>query len=78
MDGVADDLGDRAFVREHDFRHALEIAAEQARQLRRIEQFHQRRKSRDVGEQRRDLAPLAAGSESIGVGGEAAGEIREK
>ena len=33
MDRIADDLGDRALVREHDFRHAFEIAAEQAREL---------------------------------------------
>jgi hypothetical protein len=75
MDRVADDLGDRALVREHDLRHAFEIAAEQTRELLGIKRFDQRREARDVGEERRDLASFPAGRKRVGVSGEAAGEI---
>ena len=75
MDRIADDLGDRAFVREHDFRHTFEVAAEQARELSGVERFHERREPGDVGEQGGDFAPFDAGRERIDVGREATREI---
>ena len=65
MDRVADDLRDRTLVREDDFSHAFEIAAEKLRQLFGIERFDQGRESGDVGEQSRDFAPLAARRERV-------------
>src|ERR1700734_1565070 len=60
MDRVANDLGNRALVGEHDFSHAFEIAAEKLRELFGIERFNERRESGDVGEQSRNLASLSA------------------
>ena len=78
MDRVANDLGDRALVGEHDFSHAFEIAAEKLRELFGIERFDQRRESGDVGEQSRDLASLAAGRERVLLSRETPREVGRK
>ena len=78
MDRVANDLGNRALVGEHDFSHAFEIAAEKLRELFGIERFDERRESGDVGEQSRDFASLAAGRKRVLLGRQTPGKIGRK
>jgi hypothetical protein len=78
MDGVTDDLRNRALVGEHKFGHAFEIAAEKLRELFGIERFDEGRESGDVGEQSRDLASLAPGRECVLLGCETSGKVGRK
>ena len=58
MNGIADDFRHRAVVGEHDVGHAGEIFIEQRPEHARLQRFHQRGETGDVGEQRRDLTAL--------------------
>ena len=75
MNRVADDFCDRSFMREDDVGHRAEIFVEHLAQHRGVETFDEGREAGDVGEQRRDLAALAAEIERRGIAGEARGEI---
>ena len=75
MQGVADDLGHRAVMREHDFGHADEIVVEQRAEHVRLERLDQRGEARNVGEQGGDLATLAAQVDVVGAAGDALREI---
>ena len=72
---VADDLGDRAFVREDDVGHADQIVVEERAERARLDRLDQRGEAGDVGEERRDLAALPGKVEPVGVAGEPLGEV---
>ena len=75
MQGVADDLGDRAFVRKDDIRHAGQIFVEDLAEHAWLERLDEAGEAGDVGEQRRDLAAPAGKVDPVGIAGEPLGEV---
>ena len=72
MDRIADDLVDHAAVVGHDARRDIEIGIEQRHQIGRFGALGHAGEAFDVGEQRGDLAHLAAQAQCAGIGGDAA------
>ena len=78
MHGVADELVDHAAMREPDAHDAFEIAVERGDQRFRLGAADHAGKTLDVGEQRGDLAPLAAEFWLILVGDDALDHLRRE
>ena len=78
VQGIADDLGDRAVMGKHDIGHAGEVFVEQRPEHARLQRLHQRGEAGNVGEQRRDLAALAAEIDRVGVAGQPLGQVRRE
>ena len=78
LDRIADDLGDRALMREHDVGHAADIFVEQLAQHFRCNRLHQRGEAGDVGEDRGDLAPVHRHAVGLAVAGQAACDLRRE
>ena len=58
MEGIADDLRDRAIVRKHDIGHACEVFIKKRPEHARLKRFHQCGKPGDIGKERCNFAAL--------------------
>ena len=75
MQGIADDLCNRAIVREYEIGHAGEIVVEKRPKHVGFERLHKRGEAGNVGEQRRDLAALPAEINRVRVAGKPFSQI---
>ena len=78
MDRIADDLVDHAAVVGDDARRDVEIGVEQRDQIGGFGALGHAGEALDVGEQRGDLAHLAAQAQRGGIGGDPAHHLRRQ
>ena len=78
LDRVADDLRNRALMREHDVGHAADIFIEQLSQHFGRRGFDQRGEARDVGEDGGDFAPVHGHAVGLAVASKAACNLRRE
>ena len=70
MDCVARNFCDCPLMRKHDIRHSCQIFIEKFREQTRVKRFHQCCKTRDVSEDRSDLAAPSCQTECTRVADE--------